>query len=105
MDHTPITADEWAAVSELADWRFAGDHVQAAYRAPSFTDAGQLAAAIARAADEADHHPDLDLRYPGVVGVTLSTHSAGGVTRADLDLARRIVELAAERAATIEPGA
>jgi 4a-hydroxytetrahydrobiopterin dehydratase len=103
MDYSPITSEEWGAISELADWRYQDDHVEVAYRAGSFTEAGQLASAIAGAADEADHHPDLAVSYPGVVQVTLSSHSAGGVTQADVDLARRIVELAAQLAAEAQP--
>jgi 4a-hydroxytetrahydrobiopterin dehydratase len=36
-----------------------------------------------------DHHPDIDIRYTKVT-MTLSTHSAGGITKNDLDLAERI---------------
>jgi 4a-hydroxytetrahydrobiopterin dehydratase len=45
--------------------------------------------AVAKAADAADHHPDIDIRYTKVV-CTLSTHSAGGITQSDLDMARQI---------------
>lgn len=47
---------------------------------------------VRRVADEAearDHHPDLDIRYTKIT-VTLSTHSAGGVTVKDFELARAI---------------
>jgi 4a-hydroxytetrahydrobiopterin dehydratase len=44
---------------------------------------------VAKAADAADHHPDIDIRYTKVV-CTLSTHSAGGITQSDLDMARQI---------------
>ena len=44
---------------------------------------------LARAAETADHHPDIDIRYTKIV-CTLSTHSAGGITQKDLDLAREI---------------
>jgi 4a-hydroxytetrahydrobiopterin dehydratase len=98
MARTPVSAEEWRAIPELAGWSHEGDHVVVRYVAGSFTEAGAFAAAIARAADELDHHPDLALAWPGVVTVVLSTHSAGGVTDADVALARRIVELAAERA-------
>jgi pterin-4a-carbinolamine dehydratase len=40
-------------------------------------------------ADAADHHPDVDLRYPSVT-VRLTTHDAGGLTAKDVALARRI---------------
>ncbi len=58
-------------------------------------------AAIARAADDRDHHPDVDLRYPGVVLVGLQTHTGGGVTQLDVDLARAISGLAADAGATV----
>ena len=45
--------------------------------------------AIADVAEEMDHHPDVDLRWR-TLHLALVTHSAGGVTRADLELARRI---------------
>lgn len=41
---------------------------------------------VALAAEKADHHPDIDIRWNKVV-LTLSTHSAGGLTQKDLDLA------------------
>jgi 4a-hydroxytetrahydrobiopterin dehydratase len=44
---------------------------------------------VADAAEEANHHPDIDIRY-NTLTFTLSTHSAGGVTSADVDLARSI---------------
>ncbi len=46
------------------------------------------------AAEEANHHPDLDLRYP-FLAVKLVSHDVGGVTSRDLELAGRISELAA----------
>ena len=45
--------------------------------------------AIADVAEEMDHHPDIDLRWR-TLNLTLVSHSAGGVTQLDLDLARRI---------------
>jgi 4a-hydroxytetrahydrobiopterin dehydratase len=44
---------------------------------------------VARLAEEADHHPDVDIRYDKV-RLGLSTHSAGGLTSRDFDLAGRI---------------
>jgi len=44
---------------------------------------------IAKVAQAADHHPDIDIRYTKIV-CTLSTHSAGGITQKDLDMARQI---------------
>jgi len=48
---------------------------------------------LSYAAEAANHHPDLDIRYDKV-RVTLSTHDQGGVTAKDVDLARAIEDLA-----------
>lgn len=47
---------------------------------------------VAARAEEADHHPDIDVRWNKVT-LTLSTHSAGGLTSKDFKLARRCDEL------------
>jgi pterin-4a-carbinolamine dehydratase len=52
-----------------------------------------LVNAIAHIAEAADHHPDLEVGYSRVT-VTLSTHSAGGLTIKDFVVARRIEETA-----------
>ena len=44
---------------------------------------------IGAVADEMNHHPDIDIRYTKVT-VVLSTHSAGGITQLDLNLATSI---------------
>jgi 4a-hydroxytetrahydrobiopterin dehydratase len=73
-------------------------------RSRSFPDAVRLVTAVADVAEELDHHPDVDLRWTAAT-FTLSTHSAGGVTELDLDLARRILTLAAETGAEVLPPA
>ena len=54
-----------------------------------------LVTKIAEAADEANHHPDVDLRYPHVT-VSLMSHDVGAITARDIRLARKISELAAD---------
>ena len=61
----------------------------ATFATGDFATGARLVAAIAEAADDLNHHPDLTLTY-GVVGVRLSSHDAGGVTERDLELAHRI---------------
>jgi 4a-hydroxytetrahydrobiopterin dehydratase len=104
-DDTPLTADELATIDGLDDWRFGLDALRATYLLPSFDGAAQLIASIAAAADAADHHPDVDLRYPGRVRVVLTSHSAGGVTTLDVDMARQVSAMAAAAGATVEPHA
>jgi 4a-hydroxytetrahydrobiopterin dehydratase len=51
---------------------------------------------IAVVAEELDHHPDIDIRWRTLT-FTVSTHSAGGVTHRDVELARRIDEIVANQ--------
>jgi 4a-hydroxytetrahydrobiopterin dehydratase len=60
---------------------------------PSFPEAVELVRKVAEAAEAANHHPDIDIRWRKVT-YTLSTHSAGGLTQLDLDLAAQIDSLA-----------
>ncbi len=103
MAYTPITAGELTAAEGMGDWRVVLRTAEAHFRAPSFPAAGRLVGAIADAAEAADHHPDVSLRYPGVVRVALTTHATGGLSTHDLDLARHISQLAADAGAVAEP--
>ncbi len=106
MAPTPITASEFNARTDLPDWRFQLQCLHATFRARSFEGATSFAAQVAAAAEAADHHPDIDIRYPDRVHVVLTTHAAGGrVTELDVDLAGEISELAASSGATSEPTA
>ncbi|MDQ3306624.1 MAG: 4a-hydroxytetrahydrobiopterin dehydratase [Actinomycetota bacterium] len=98
----PITAAHFQTLG-LDDWRWLLGRIESQFRAGSFTGAAELVGAIATLADAADHHPDLDLRYPDRVHVVLVSHDAGGVTERDLELATAISALAAERAMASEP--
>ena len=102
--YTVLTAAEVADLSDLGDWRYTVGCIEGRFRAPGFAAAADLVTAIAAAADAADHHPDIDVRYPGVVHVRLTTHAAGrAVTDLDVALARTVSALAAERGATPDP--
>ncbi len=103
MPYTLVTADAFAALEGLSDWRYLTEAVEAQFRAGSFLAATALASAVADAAEAADHHPDLDIRYPDRVRIVLNTHDAGGVTTVDVDLAREISALARRLGATSEP--
>ena len=73
----------------LSDWRCLFDTLRARYRTGDFATGLQLVNRIGALAEEANHHPDVDLRYP-TVAVTLWSHDVGGVTSRDVDLARQI---------------
>jgi 4a-hydroxytetrahydrobiopterin dehydratase len=79
----------------LDDWRWLLGVLHARFRTGSFVRGAELVRRITEAAEEADHHPDVDLSYP-TLDVRLVSHDVGGVTSRDLDLARRISEIAAD---------
>jgi len=86
-----------AALAELPDWRRHPRALATAYEAESVAAALELVAAIGAAADEVDHHPEVDWRYRHVF-VRTTTHAAGNrVTERDTALASRISALAAAR--------
>jgi 4a-hydroxytetrahydrobiopterin dehydratase len=87
---TPAEID--AALATLPGWEREGDKLVRTVTAPSFADAITLVNLVAAAADELDHHPDIDVRYRDVT-FRCWTHTTGGVTARDLDLARRIETL------------
>jgi 4a-hydroxytetrahydrobiopterin dehydratase len=87
------------ALSELAGWEGDTSAIRRTVQAPDFLTGVRVVDAVAQAAEEADHHPDIDIRWRKVT-FALSTHSAGGVTGKDVDLARRIDAIAAEHGAT-----
>jgi len=70
-------------------WSGDGNGIRRTVELPGFRDAVAAIVAIADVAEEMDHHPDVDLRYR-TLHLTLVSHSAGGVSELDLELARRI---------------
>ena len=78
-----------AALRDLPNWSGGGDGISRRVELPSFRDAVAAIVAIADVAEELDHHPDVDLRWR-TLHLTLVSHSAGGVSELDLELARRI---------------
>ena len=78
--------------SELArvpEWSREGDTITRTVRCPSFRAAIGLVERIADAAEAADHHPDILIRWRRVT-LTLSTHASGGLTAKDFAIAAQI---------------
>jgi 4a-hydroxytetrahydrobiopterin dehydratase len=100
---TPISADELAGLEGLDDWRYILGAIQTELELASFGAAAAFVADVGAAADAADHHPDVSLRYPGRVRVILTTHAAGAVTARDVELARTISSLARQAGAVAAP--
>ncbi len=74
-------------------WTHEDDAIHRTFEFDSFMEAVEFINRVATAADEANHHPDLRNSYT-TVEISLTTHSEGGVTDNDLELAARIDELA-----------
>lgn len=81
-------------LAELPGWSLDGDRITRSYRLGSHFAATAMVVHIAQVQEELDHHSDLTLGYD-TVALSVHTHSAGGVvTEKDLELARRVEDLA-----------
>jgi 4a-hydroxytetrahydrobiopterin dehydratase len=81
---TLLTEDEiTAGLGRVAGWERAGDSITRTVKLGDFRDAILYVGAVAHLAQAANHHPDIAISW-NTVTLTLSTHSAGGLTTADL---------------------
>jgi 4a-hydroxytetrahydrobiopterin dehydratase len=88
-----LSSDEIATrVGEL-DWTLDGKEIVREWELKDFAAAIAFVNRVAEKAEEADHHPDILLHGWNKVRLALSSHSAGGLTAADFDMARRFDEL------------
>lgn len=83
-----------SALSRLAGWTGGAQALEVTYRFPSFPAAIAFVQAVAQAAEERRHHPDIDIRYRQV-HLRLTSHDAGRTTERDVDLALAVASLAA----------
>ena len=77
------------AVAVLDGWEGGPDAIVRTVGLRSFPAAIEVVDRVARIAEEMDHHPDIDIRWRTLT-FRLSTHSAGGLTAKDFDLASQI---------------
>ncbi len=75
-----------AALQDLDGWALEDGAVTRTFRFHDFVHAVDFVDRLADVAEQRQHHPDIDIRYNKVT-LRLSTHSAGGITQQDLDLA------------------
>ena len=68
------------------EWSRQDDEITRTYEFADFNESMGFVTRVALEAEKADHHPDIDIRWNKVT-LTLSTHSEGGLTAKDLDLA------------------
>ena len=93
---TPLTdAEADDALRALPDWSRDGAAIRRTVKLPGFREAMALVNAVADAAEEADHHPDIDIRWNRVT-FALSTHAAKALTRRDVEMAATIDRLIRE---------
>ena len=86
-----VTVQQW--LKSHTAWEQSGQEITRTVDCPSFLAGIDLVQQVAQEAERRDHHPDIDIRWR-TLRFTLSTHSAGGLTQQDLDLAEEIDRLA-----------
>jgi len=87
--------DEEIEQQNLTDWRVVDGMLRTRWRTGDFATELRLVNLIGQAAEAANHHPDLDLRYPHL-DVAMVSHDVGGLTQRDVLLARQISDMAAQ---------
>jgi 4a-hydroxytetrahydrobiopterin dehydratase len=80
------------ALSDLPGWSEVDGEIVKTYKFRSYKDGLAFATVAGYLADAVDHHPDLLVGYQKV-RVSLSTHSASGITQKDIDLASQLESL------------
>lgn len=94
MSETYAPEQITARLSEkLPQWSFEDGHLCRTYKTRKWPATLMLFNAIGYLAEKADHHPDMNASYASLE-VRLMTHSAGGITDKDFDLAAQIEALA-----------
>ena len=76
------------------EWRREGDEIAREWKFDDFAAALAFVNRVAEAAEEANHHPDINLHGWNKVRLSLTNHSAGGLTDTDFVVAGRFDELA-----------
>ncbi len=90
--------------AHLDDWRKLAQALHARFLTGDFVTGLRFVTSVTDAAEQANHHPDVTLTYP-FVDVKLISHDVSQVTQRDIDLARRISEIARERGIGTDPSA
>ena len=78
------------SAATLTGWQVQQGALVRTFQLPSFAHAVLMIGAVGQLAEAAGHHPDLALHGYNQLTITLTTHSAGGVTQLDVEMAHRI---------------
>jgi 4a-hydroxytetrahydrobiopterin dehydratase len=76
-------------LSGLPGWERSGEEISKSFACGNFVASVRFAEALVEPAEAMNHHPDLAISWDTVT-VTISTHSEGGLTEADFELARKV---------------
>ncbi|PID54520.1 MAG: 4a-hydroxytetrahydrobiopterin dehydratase [Micrococcales bacterium] len=96
-----LSDDEVSAqLADLPGWTREGDSITATTQAVDFRTGIRIVDEVASAAEEMNHHPDIDIRWRTTTW-TLSTHSEGGLTQLDIEFAHRISSLVAQHGGSV----
>jgi 4a-hydroxytetrahydrobiopterin dehydratase len=88
LSHSEIEKE----LGNLKDWKLEGKEIVKVVELKDFVHAMGFVNSVALLAEKANHHPDIDIRW-NKVKLALSTHSAGGLTEKDFNLAKQIDSL------------
>jgi 4a-hydroxytetrahydrobiopterin dehydratase len=78
-----------AKLAELPGWERSGEAIAKAFSCGDFVGSVRFVESLVEPAEGMNHHPDLEISWDKVT-VTISTHSEGGLTAADFELAAKV---------------
>ncbi|CAN5227296.1 4a-hydroxytetrahydrobiopterin dehydratase [soil metagenome] len=79
-------------LKKVPEWDVEGESIHRLFEFDEFMEAIEFVNDVAEIAEDAEHHPDIDIRWNKVT-LMLTTHSEGGLTENDFELARKIDNL------------
>jgi 4a-hydroxytetrahydrobiopterin dehydratase len=87
------------SLKKLKGWKKDGRFIAKTFEFGEFMDGIRFIGEVAKVAENEEHHPDIHVRYTSVT-LSVQTHSEGGVTKWDIDLAEAIEKALANKAGT-----
>ena len=76
------------SLRDLRDWKKKGGIISRTFQWKNFLGSIRFVNQVAKAAEKANHHPDIDIRW-NKVKLQLTTHDQGGLTAKDIEMAKR----------------
>jgi 4a-hydroxytetrahydrobiopterin dehydratase len=93
LEYRQLSGDEITeGLKQLNKWDVEGEKLAKSFEFPEYKAGVDFACKVANIADGMDHHPDIEIGFKKV-RVSVNTHSVGGLSPYDLELARRVDEL------------